>query len=113
MLKITAYVFGPALHEAAIASRALIVLVGVGMCAAALIALSKQDIRERLAYSAMAQVLAVPMGALLALPAGLFAAALQVVAFACASATLMMAAGHYGGGDRAREGRRLCGGLAA
>lgn len=93
VLKIGAFVFGPALHEAQSATRALIVLVGVGMCAAALIALSRQDIRERLAYSAMAQVLAVTMGTLLALPAGLFAAALQVVAFACASATLMMAAG--------------------
>lgn len=93
LLKITAYVFGPALYDASIASRGLIVLVGIGMCGAALIALSRQDVRERLAYSAMAQVLAVAMGALLALPAGLFAAALQVVAFACASATLMMAAG--------------------
>ena len=53
----------------------LIVLVGAGMCVAALIALSKQDVRERLAYSCMAQALAVVMGGLLALPAGLFAAA--------------------------------------
>jgi multicomponent Na+:H+ antiporter subunit D len=41
----------------------------------------------------MAQSLAVVMGALLALPAGLFAATLQVVALACASTTLLMAAG--------------------
>lgn len=93
LLKVAAYVFGPALQEAMYATRGLIVLVGVGMCGAALIALSKQDIRERLAYSSMAQVLAVALGTLLALPAGLFAATLQVVAFACASATLMMAAG--------------------
>ncbi|MEZ5996005.1 MAG: proton-conducting transporter membrane subunit [Hyphomonadaceae bacterium] len=93
ILKIVAFVFGAAMQDAAIASTALIVLAGAGMCVAALIALSKQDIRERLAYSCMAQSLAVVMGALLALPAGLFAAALQILALSCAGATLLMAAG--------------------
>ncbi|MBX3509992.1 MAG: monovalent cation/H+ antiporter subunit D family protein [Hyphomonadaceae bacterium] len=93
LLKVVAFVFGSALNDAVWAAHALLVLVGVGMCASALIALSKQDMRERLAYSCMAQSLAVVMGALLALPAGLFAAALQIVAMACAGATLLMAAG--------------------
>ncbi len=93
LLKIAAFVFGPALNDAALAARALMVLAGVGMCVAALLALSKQDLRERLAYSCMAQSLAVVTGALLALPAGLFAAALQIVALSCAAATLLMAAG--------------------
>jgi multicomponent Na+:H+ antiporter subunit D len=93
ILKVAAYIFGAAMHDAIYAGRALIVLAGVGMCVAALIALSKRDIGERLAYSCMAQSLAVVMGALLALPAGLFAAALQVVAVACAAATLLMVAG--------------------
>jgi len=99
VLKVVTFVFGPAMEQAVIAAQALIVLVGTGMVVAALIALSRQDIRERLAYSCMAQSLGVVMGALLAVqpgpfaPAGLFAAALQVVALACASATLLMAAG--------------------
>ena len=93
LLKVTAFVFGPVLHDAALAAHALIALAGVGMCAAALIALSRQDVRERLAYSCIAQSLAVVIGALLALPAGLFAAALQVVAVACAATTLNMALG--------------------
>jgi multicomponent Na+:H+ antiporter subunit D len=93
VLKIAAFVFGPVMNTAYIAGWALIVVCGVGMCVAALIALSKRDVRERLAYSCMAQSLAVAMGALLALPAGLFAAALQVVALACAASTLLMAAG--------------------
>jgi len=85
-------VFGQsALAEARLAALGLIVLVGVSMCMAALLALSKQDVRERLAYSTMAQALAVAMGALLALPAGLFAAILQTVALCCAVATLQMA----------------------
>lgn len=93
VLKVTLYVFGDALPDAAIAARVLLVIAGVGMCYAAVIALSKQDIRERLAYAAMAQSLAVVMGALVALPAGAFAAALQIAALACGSATMLMAAG--------------------
>lgn len=92
-VKIAAFVFGPVLIDAGFAARALIALAGAGMCLAALIALSRQDIRERLAYSCMAQSLAVVMGALLALPVGLFAAALQVVALSCAATTLILAAG--------------------
>jgi len=65
----------------------------VSMCVAALIALSRQDIRERLAYSCMAQSLAAASGALLALPASMFGAVLQLVALASAGATLTMAAG--------------------
>jgi multicomponent Na+:H+ antiporter subunit D len=93
LLKVLALVFGAALSEARIAALALLVLVGVGMCVAALMALSKQDVRERLAYSCVAQAMGVAMGALLALPVGLFAASLQVVALACAAATLTMAIG--------------------
>ncbi|MEZ6024247.1 MAG: proton-conducting transporter membrane subunit [Hyphomonadaceae bacterium] len=103
ILKVAAFEFGAALNEAVIAGRALLVVVGVGMCGAALIALSKRDVRERLAYSVMGQSLAVVMGALLASPIGFFAAALQVVAVACAASTLLMAAGTTPGGDWPRN----------
>jgi len=93
LLKIAAFVFGAELNDAHIAAHILVAVAGIGMCLAALIALSKQDLRERLAYSCMAQVLAAVMGALLALSAGLFAAALQIVAMSCAATTLMMAVG--------------------
>lgn len=93
LLKVCALVFGPALADAELAAQALRVLAGVAMCVTALIALSKQDIRERLSYSCLTQLLAVALGALLASPVGLFAAALQIVALACAAATLTMAAG--------------------
>lgn len=93
LLKVVAFVFGAALQEARISAYALIAVAGVSMCAAALLALSKQDIRERLAFSCMAQMLAAVVGALLALPVGIFASMLQVMALACAGATLTMAAG--------------------
>ena len=38
MIKIAAYVFGPALYDAALAARVLIVLAGISACIAALIA---------------------------------------------------------------------------
>jgi multicomponent Na+:H+ antiporter subunit D len=98
LLKVFAYVFGPALiseetGRQILAAQILLGLCGVIMCAAAVIALSKTDIRERLAYSLWAQALAAIIGGLLAAPAGLFAAALQIVATSCAATTLLMAVG--------------------
>lgn len=93
LLKITAYVFGSSLHEAVWAGRALLLLVGVSVCVAGLVALSRQDIRERLTYSCLSQALAAVLGACLAIPQGAFAAALQVISLSSASAALLMAAG--------------------
>lgn len=94
ILKIAAYVFGAGFGDARIAAYVLLALCGLGACAAALIAISKQDMRERLAYSGAGQILCAIMGALLALlagPSGLFASALQIAATCCAGATLVMA----------------------
>lgn len=93
IVKIGAFVFGPALLEARLAAYGLIVLAGSAMCAAAIIALSKQNAQERFAYSFLAQAMAVVIGVLLALPMGLFAAALQLVAFMCAATTVTMVLG--------------------
>ncbi len=93
LLKVLAYVFGPELATARLSALALLALACVGMCVAAAIALSRQDLRDRLGYSCMAQALAVAVGGLLALPAGLFASVLQIVATSCAAATLLMAVG--------------------
>lgn len=93
LLKMFAYVFGPTLVLAAPTTHVLLALCGVSMCAAALVALSKNDICERLTYTLLAQAMAAMIGGLLAAPAGLFAAALQIVATSCAATTLLMAVG--------------------
>ncbi|MBI3438886.1 MAG: hypothetical protein HY054_09630, partial [Proteobacteria bacterium] len=93
IVKVAAYVFGPALHEASFAAHALLVLCGGGAGLAALIAISRQDLSERIAYVCAAQNLSALVGALLALPAGLFAATLQVAATCCAGSTVIMASG--------------------
>jgi multicomponent Na+:H+ antiporter subunit D len=93
LIKITTYVFGAAMAEAALATRGLLVALGVGACAAAVIALSKQELHERTSYSLLAQTLLVITGALLASPVGVFGAALQMLAASCAAATMLMAVG--------------------
>lgn len=94
LLKILWYVFGSALPLAQAAATGLLVLAGAGMCVAALSALSRQDLRERFAYSCLAQALAAAVGVLLSLAQGAYAATLQIMALACGAATLMMAAGN-------------------
>jgi multicomponent Na+:H+ antiporter subunit D len=91
LLKTTLYVFGPAMTDAAFAARVLLLLASATMCVGALNALSKQDIRERLAYSTIAQAGGVIAGAMLATPAATYAAVLQVVALCCATLSLVMA----------------------
>lgn len=91
IVKIAAYVFGSTLAEASLVSHVMLLLCGGGAVLAALIAISKQDLNERLAYVCAAQNLSAVVGALLALPAGLFAATLQVAAACCAGSTAIMA----------------------
>ncbi len=101
IVKIVAYVFGvgaagapsPLLVDASIAQHAALVLCGGGAGVAALIAISRQDLNERLAFVCVAQNLSALVGALLAAPAGLFAATLQVAAACCAGSTVIMASG--------------------
>jgi multicomponent Na+:H+ antiporter subunit D len=91
LLKTTLYVFGPAMAQAGLAARALLLLAAATMCMAALNALAKQDIRERLAYSTIAQAAAVTAGAMLAMPAATYAAILQIVAYCFATLALIIA----------------------
>lgn len=94
VFKVAAFVFGASgLVDARLATQALILLAGASMCVAALVALSKQDVHERLAYTCLAQALAAVLGVLLTIPAGLFASALQITALMCSAATLLMASG--------------------
>ncbi|MES1156198.1 MAG: proton-conducting transporter membrane subunit [Alphaproteobacteria bacterium] len=109
LIKISAYILGPVQGEAVFVRQGLLALAAVSMCAAALIALSRQDLRERLAFSTMAQSMAAAMGVLLALPAGLFAAALQLIAMMSAAATLLMAAGATYAATGRREARDYAG----
>ncbi len=93
VLKVSLYVFGPAMEYARAAAVAILALALAGAVAASIAALSKPDLRERLAYSTLAQMGLAVAGAMIASPAGAFASAFQIVAHAVAKFTLHLVAG--------------------
>ncbi len=99
VLRIAAYVFGPALHDAAIAANGVLALAIVTLLGASLAAFGRRNLSERLSYLCVAQLSAITAGAMLGpaenaqLAAGWFAAALQLIAYGAATATLCFAIG--------------------
>lgn len=99
VLRIAAHIFGPALSEAHIAADAVLALAVVTMLGASLAAFGRRNLSQRLSYLCVAQLAAVTAGAMLGpaenaqLAAGWFAAALQLLAYSTATATLCFAIG--------------------
>ena len=99
VLRIAAYVFGPALREAAIAAQGVLVLAIVTLLGASLAAFGRRNLSERLSYLCVAQLSAITAGAMLGpalnaeLAAGWYAAALQLIAYGTATVTLCFAIG--------------------
>lgn len=99
VLRIAAHVFGEALAEARIAAFGVLVLAAITLVGASLAAFARRDLGERLSYLCVAQLAGVTAGAMLGpahaegLAAGWFAAAIQLVAYSAATATLCFAIG--------------------
>ncbi|MDX2235154.1 MAG: proton-conducting transporter membrane subunit [Hyphomonadaceae bacterium] len=99
VLRVAAHVFGPALAQAQTAATAILALATATLLGASLAAFARRNLSERLSYLCVAQLAAVTAGAMLGpagdadLAAGWFAAALQLVAYATATATLCFAIG--------------------
>lgn len=99
VLRIAAHVFGDALGEARIATLGVLILATVTLIGASLAAFSRRDLGERLSYLCVAQLAGVTAGAMLgpahadSIAAGWFAAAIQLVAYSTATATLCFAIG--------------------
>lgn len=99
VLRIAAHVFGEALPEARIAAFGVLLLAAMTLIGASLAAFSKRDLGERLSYLCVAQLAGVTAGAMLGpahadgLAAGWFAAAIQLVAYSAATATLCFSIG--------------------
>lgn len=98
VLRIAAYVFGPVLREASIAATAVLALAVITLLGASLAAFARRNLAQRLSYLCVAQLCAVTIGAMLGpvgggVAAGWFAAALQLVAYGAATATLCFALG--------------------
>jgi multicomponent Na+:H+ antiporter subunit D len=93
MLKVGVYVFGTGFLSATSASVWLVWVASISLLLAAAIALGKDDLKERLAYSTVSQLAYVTLGVALANQMGIAGGAMQMVMHAMAKITLFMCAG--------------------
>ncbi len=93
VLKVAVYIFGEELLNATASREFLLGLTCFTIVVASLIAMTKDNLKARLAYSTIAQLAYVTCGALLADPAGWMGGGLQIAAHAVAKITLFMCAG--------------------
>jgi len=111
ILKVSIYVFGPELMQSLPAAHGLATIAGVSIVVASVIAWSKDNLKARLAFSTISQLGYVTLGAMLATPAALLGAALQIVMHAFGKITLFMTAGAIYTGSKKTEISSM-GGLA-
>ncbi|MGV8996202.1 MAG: proton-conducting transporter membrane subunit [Parvibaculaceae bacterium] len=93
LLKISVYIFGTGYLSSTDASQWLIWVAAFSIIVPALIALTKDDLKARLAYSTISQLAYVTLGIALANQAGMIGSTLQIVMHAMAKITLFMCAG--------------------
>jgi multicomponent Na+:H+ antiporter subunit D len=103
VLKLVVYGFGPAIEQARLGADILVAVCGATLAGASLLALSRQEMRERIAYVLVAQLAGATGAALLPTPAGVVAAIFQIFAVALGALVAFMAAGAV----RAATGRTL------
>lgn len=93
VLKVSMYIFGADLLNATPSREFLMDVACITIVVASLIALTKDNLKARLAYSTVAQLAYVTLGAMLADKAGFMGGSLQIAAHAAAKITLFMCAG--------------------
>ncbi len=91
--KVVTYTFGLETLSSAGASNWLIYVASASILIASLIALSKDNLKARLAYSTVSQLAYVVLGAALATSAGLTGGAVQIATHAAGKITLFFCAG--------------------
>ncbi len=93
VLKVTVYVFGIDLLAATDATTPMLWVAAVSLVTASLVALSKNNLKARLAYSTVSQLSYVTLGAMLATSLGVIGGGIQIVTHAVAKITLFFCAG--------------------
>jgi multicomponent Na+:H+ antiporter subunit D len=93
ILKISAYIFGPELITALPAATWILWLAAATIVISSLVALSKDDLKARLAWSTVGQLSYITSAAMLPFASGLVAGGLHMVVHAAAKITLFMCAG--------------------
>jgi multicomponent Na+:H+ antiporter subunit D len=93
ILKISLMIFGPALVSQTVGAQIISWIAISSIIIASAVALTKDDLKARLAWSTIAQLAAITLGAMMASPAGALGAALQLVGHGVAKITLFFGAG--------------------
>ena len=93
VLKVTIYIFGPELLHDSGATNWVIWFAGATILLASLIAMTKDNLKARLAYSTVSQLSYIVLGAMLLNPAGLVGGSLHIIMHAFAKITLFFGAG--------------------
>lgn len=93
MLKITVYIFGPDLMSKTPASTMLVWIAAISIVLASIIALRKDNLKARLAYSTISQLAYITLGAMLATSFAIVGGGIQIIMHAWGKITLFMCAG--------------------
>jgi multicomponent Na+:H+ antiporter subunit D len=93
ILKVVVYVFGLDLLSQTGAATWLVYVASVTVLAASLVALHKDNLKARLAYSTISQLAYVVLGAVVASSAGVIGAGMQIAMHAAGKITLFFCAG--------------------
>ena len=93
ILKVVVYIFGIDLVRELNAHAVLAYIAGFTIVAASVIALHKDNLKERLAYSTIGQLSYIVLGALIATPQAIEGAGLHIATHAAAKITLFFGAG--------------------
>lgn len=93
LLKISVYIFGTGYLSSTHASDWLCWAAAISIIVSAVIAMTKDDLKARLAYSTISQLAYVTLGVALANQMGMIGATMQIVMHAMAKITLFMCAG--------------------
>ncbi|MEZ5947073.1 MAG: proton-conducting transporter membrane subunit [Hyphomonas sp.] len=93
IMKVSIFIFGPDLLEATPSREFILFVACFTMVVGSLIAMTKDNLKARLAYSTIAQLSYVVAGAMLANSGGFMGGSLQIAAHAVGKMTLFMCAG--------------------
>jgi multicomponent Na+:H+ antiporter subunit D len=93
ILKVSAYIFGPDLISQMRATQYLLWIAAATIVIASLVAMRKDDLKARLAWSTIGQLACITSAALLPASAGLVAGGLHLLTHAVGKITLFMCAG--------------------
>ena len=93
LLKVTIYIFGSDFILSNNVTGALIWVAAITILLASMIAMTKDNLKARLAYSTISQLSYIALGAMLATKSGLIGASMHIVMHAFSKITLFFAAG--------------------